>query len=102
MVEKPEASAAPSNLAIIGRYVLTPDIFPILEKQEKGRGGEIQLTDGMRKLLSSRDILGYKFEGDRYDAGSKIGFLKATVQFALNRPDLGEEFLEYLKKVTST
>lgn len=100
MVEKPEASLAPSNLAIIGRYILTPDIFPILEKQEKGRGGEIQLTDGMRKLLATRDILGYKFQGERFDAGSKIGFLKATVQFALNRPDLGEEFLEYLKMVT--
>jgi UTP--glucose-1-phosphate uridylyltransferase len=97
MVEKPRAEDAPSNLAIIGRYVLTPEIFSSLEATEPGSLGEIQLTDGLKHLLRSRPIYGYRFEGTRYDAGDKLGFLKATVEFALRRNDLGGEFLEYLR-----
>jgi UTP--glucose-1-phosphate uridylyltransferase len=97
MVEKPKAADAPSNLAIIGRYVLTPEIFTSLETIEPGSGGEIQLTDGLKHVLRSRPIYGYRFEGTRYDAGDKLGFLKATVEFALKRYDLGDEFRCYLK-----
>jgi UTP--glucose-1-phosphate uridylyltransferase len=97
LVEKPKANEAPSNLAIIGRYVLTPDIFGSLEAIEPGSGGEIQLTDGLKHTLRSGPIYGYRFEGTRYDAGDKLGFLKATVEFALKRYDLGEEFRQYLK-----
>ncbi len=97
LVEKPKASDAPSNLAIIGRYVLTPEVFSSLEAIEPGSGGEIQLTDGLKHLLRTRPIYGYKFEGTRYDAGDKLGFLKATVEFAMKRYDLGESFRAYLK-----
>jgi UTP--glucose-1-phosphate uridylyltransferase len=97
MVEKPKAADAPSNLAIIGRYVLTPEIFSCIESIEPGSGGEIQLTDAMKYMLKSRPIYGLKFEGTRYDAGDKFGFLKATVEFALGRQDLGPQFREYLK-----
>jgi len=97
MVEKPKPADAPSNLAIIGRYVLTPEIFDSLEATTPGSGGEIQLTDGLKHLLRNRPIYGYKFEGTRYDAGDKLGFLRATVEFALNRYDLGGPFREYLK-----
>jgi UTP--glucose-1-phosphate uridylyltransferase len=97
MVEKPKASEAPSNLAIIGRYVLTPEIFHSIESVEPGSGGEIQLTDGLKHLLRNRPVYGYKFEGTRYDAGDKLGFLKATVEFALKRYDLGGQFREYLQ-----
>jgi UTP--glucose-1-phosphate uridylyltransferase len=97
MVEKPKQGEAPSNLAIIGRYVLTPEIFDSLETIEPGSGGEIQLTDGLKHLLRNRPIYGYRFEGTRYDAGDKLGFLKATVEFALRRDDLGTTFREYLK-----
>jgi UTP--glucose-1-phosphate uridylyltransferase len=100
LVEKPNASEAPSNLAIIGRYVLTPEIFPSVESIQPGSGGEIQLTDGLRYLLRNRPIYGLKFEGVRYDAGDKIGFLKATVEFALKRHDLGAEFRRYLKSLS--
>jgi len=99
LVEKPKQSDAPSNLAIIGRYVLIPEIFASLEAIEPGSGGEIQLTDGLKHMLRSRPIYGYKFEGTRYDAGDKLGFLQATVEFALKRHDLGEEFRAYLKKL---
>ena len=99
LVEKPKAAEAPSNLAIIGRYVLTPEIFESLESIEPGSGGEIQLTDGLKHLLRNRPIYGYRFEGTRYDAGDKLGFLKATVEFALNRYDLGGPFREYLKQL---
>ena len=99
MVEKPKASEAPSNLAIIGRYVLTPEIFQSIEAIEPGTGGEIQLTDALKHLLRSRPIYGYRFEGKRYDAGDKLGFLKATVEFALRRHDLGNEFRDYLKQL---
>jgi len=99
LIEKPRPSEAPSRLAIIGRYVLTPEIFPSLEAIEPGSLGEIQLTDGLRHLLGSRPIYGYRFEGRRYDAGDKLGFLKATVEFALRRSDLGGAFREYLKSL---
>jgi UTP--glucose-1-phosphate uridylyltransferase len=99
LVEKPRPDAAPSNLAIIGRYVLTPEIFHSLENVEPGSLGEIQLTDGLKLLLRSRPIYGYRFEGTRYDAGDKLGFLKATVEFALKRDDLGEPFRRYLQNL---
>jgi UTP--glucose-1-phosphate uridylyltransferase len=99
MVEKPKAEDAPSDLAIIGRYILTPDIFDELENTERGRGGEIQLTDGLRRLKQRRTLYGYHFEGVRHDAGNKLGFLKATVEFALKRDDLGGPFREYLKSL---
>ena len=99
MVEKPKASEAPSNLAIIGRYVLTPEVFTSLDAVEPGSGGEIQLTDGLKHVLRSRPIYGYRFEGKRYDAGDKLGFLQATVEFALKRHDLGEAFRAYLKNL---
>ena len=97
LVEKPKASEAPSNLAIIGRYVLTPEIFSSIESVQPGSGGEIQLTDGLRHLLRNRPIYGFKFDGVRYDAGDKLGFLRATVEFALKRYDLGSAFREYLR-----
>ena len=100
MVEKPKAADAPSNLAIIGRYVLTPDIFHCIESIEPGSGGEIQLTDGLKYMLRDRPVYGLKFEGKRFDAGDKLGFLKATTEFALARPDLGAQFREYLKSLS--
>jgi UTP--glucose-1-phosphate uridylyltransferase len=99
LVEKPKVEEAPSNLAIIGRYILTPEIFTALDGTEPGRGGEIQLTDGLRHLLRSRPIYGLKFEGRRFDAGDKLGFLKATVEFALKRADLGDSFRDYLRNL---
>lgn len=95
MVEKP--SRPPSNLAIIGRYILTPGIFAALEATKPGRGGEIQLTDAMKILLKSEEIYACEFEGDRYDAGDKLGFLKATISMALKRKDIGREFRKFLK-----
>jgi len=97
MVEKPEPRKAPSNLAIIGRYILTPAIFHELARTPRGAGGEIQLTDALRRLLSKEPIYGFLFEGKRYDAGDKLGFLEATVEMALKRPDLGKPFRQYLK-----
>jgi UTP--glucose-1-phosphate uridylyltransferase len=97
MVEKPPINEAPSDLAIIGRYVLTPDIFPALEKIGKDRTGEIQLTNGLRQLLKSRPIYGCQIDGVRHDTGNKLGFLKAVVYFALRRPDLAETFRDYLR-----
>jgi len=102
MVEKPKAADAPSNLAIIGRYILTPEIFQCVESIEPGSGGEIQLTDALKFMLRNRPIYGLKFEGKRYDAGDKLGFLKATVEFALSRHDLGEPFRQYLKSLSLT
>jgi UTP--glucose-1-phosphate uridylyltransferase len=99
LVEKPKAEKAPSNLAIIGRYVLTPEIFDSIAHIEPGAGSEIQLTDALKHLLRSRPIYAYRFDGKRYDAGDKLGFLKATVEFALHRHDLGEEFRNYLKSL---
>jgi len=97
MVEKPKPEEAPSNLAIIGRYILTPAIFDCLAKTQAGTGGELQLTDGMRLLLQKEQMYAYVYEGRRHDAGDKLGFLKATVEFTLKREDLGEPFREYLK-----
>jgi len=97
LVEKPTVEDAPSNLAIIGRYVLTPAIFEMLESTSLGAGGELQLTDGLKELLKKEKIYGYTFEGKRHDTGDKLGFLKATVEFALKREDLGGPFREYLK-----
>jgi len=97
LVEKPKTAEAPSDLAIIGRYILTPDIFEELERTPRDTGGEIQLTNGMRRLKDRRSMFGYRFEGTRHDAGNKLGFLKATVEFALKRADLGGPFREYLK-----
>ena len=97
LVEKPEPARAPSNLAIIGRYILTPEVFRHLEKTRADKRGEIQLTNGLRSLLKEQSIYGYQFQGKRYDTGNKLGFLKATVEFALKRQDLGEEFSHYLR-----
>jgi UTP--glucose-1-phosphate uridylyltransferase len=98
MVEKPKSNA-PSRYAIIGRYILPPEIFPLLEKTGRGAGGEIQLTDALRGLLHSGDFYGYVFEGKRYDAGEKLGYLKATVDYALKHPMIGSEFRAYLKSL---
>jgi UTP--glucose-1-phosphate uridylyltransferase len=97
LVEKPSAAEAPSDLAIIGRYILTPDIFEALATTPRDAAGEIQLTNGLRTLKDRRPMYGYRFEGVRHDAGNKLGFLKATVEFALKREDLGGPFREYLK-----
>ena len=97
MVEKPRFEDAPSTRAIIGRYVLTPRIFALLEKTEPGAGGEIQLTDGIKALAKEQRVFGYTFEGKRFDAGDKFGMLQATVEFALKRPEFGEKFRAYLK-----
>jgi UTP--glucose-1-phosphate uridylyltransferase len=99
LVEKPRREDAPSNLAIIGRYVLTPDIFPALEATAADRTGEIQLTNGLRRLLRERPIYAYEVKGVRHDTGNKLGFLRAVVYFALRRPDLAEPFAEYLKSL---
>jgi len=99
MIEKPSPKAAPSNLAVIGRYILTPTIFKVLSATTPGTGGEIQLTDGLRRLLVTEPIYGYVFEGTRYDAGDKLGFLQATVELALQRPDMGRAFRTYLKSL---
>jgi len=98
MVEKPKGKA-PSRYAIIGRYILPPEIFPILERTERGAGGEIQLTDALRELVRQGDFYGYVFDGHRYDAGEKLGYLKATVDYALRHPQLGSEFRSYLESV---
>jgi UTP--glucose-1-phosphate uridylyltransferase len=97
MVEKPKFEEAPSKQAIIGRYILTPGVFATLEKTGFGAGGELQLTDGILGLLATEKVFGYTFEGKRFDAGDKLGMLQATVEFALNRADLGPKFREYLK-----
>lgn len=100
-VEKPKQGTAPSNLAILGRYVLTPEIFMFLEKQQTGAGGEIQLTDAIQSLNQIQRVFAYDFEGNRYDVGEKIGFVKTTIDFALQHVDMKEEILEYLKYVIS-
>jgi len=97
VVEKPQPDDAPSNMAIIGRYVLTPKIFDKLEQTPRGAGGEIQLTDAIEALMEEQSVHGYAFEGTRYDAGTTMGWLKASVELALARPDIGTEFAEYLR-----
>jgi UTP--glucose-1-phosphate uridylyltransferase len=97
LVEKPLPNEAPSNLAIIGRYILTPEIFRALERTRPGKGGEIQLTDGLRLLMKKQPIYAFEFKGIRHDAGDKLGFLKATVEFGLKNAELGKEFRKYLQ-----
>ena len=99
MVEKPSKEEAPSDLAIIGRYILTPDIFPALEATASDRTGEIQLTNGLRRLLKDRPLYGCRIDGVRHDTGNKLGFLKAVVYFALRRPDISEKFADYLRTI---
>ena len=98
LVEKPPVEEAPSRLAVLGRYIISPEIFDILETTQPGRGGEIQLTDALKKLSEREPVYAYEFEGRRYDVGDKQGFLEATVDFALKRPDLRDPFLRYLMK----
>src|SRR5690606_26865163 len=100
IVEKPRPAQAPSNLAVVGRYVLTPAIFDHLEQIGAGAGGEIQLTDGIARLMEDEAIYAYRFQGKRYDCGSKLGYLQATVEFALKHEKLGEPFRAYLKQIT--
>jgi len=99
LVEKPSPNEAPSNLAIIGRYILTPEIFGALERTAPGKGGEIQLTDGLRLLMEKQPIYAYEFKGIRHDAGDKLGFLKATVEFGLKNAEFGADFRDYLQQL---
>lgn len=99
LIEKPAVEEAPSRLAVLGRYIIEPEIFQLLENTEPGRGGEIQLTDGLRKLAGQKPVYAFHFDGRRYDVGDKQGYLEATVEFALKRPDLRENFLRYLNKI---
>ena len=99
MVEKPSVEEAPSWFAALGRYVITPDVFDVLEQTRPGKGGEIQLTDALRVMAHNENVYAYNFEGKRYDTGDKLGYLKATVEFALRRDDLGPAFREYLKEL---
>jgi UTP--glucose-1-phosphate uridylyltransferase len=101
MVEKPKPEDAPSNLAVVGRYILTPRIFKLLERTQRGAGGEIQLTDAISAMLQEQTVLAYEFEGTRYDCGSKLGYLRANVEYALQHPELAEDFRAYLEKLTS-
>lgn len=101
MIEKPEISEAPSNLAIVGRYILTPEIFPILEDTQRGKGNEVQLTDAIRELLKQENALSYTIEGTRYDIGNKLDFLTTTVEFALKRKEFAEPFKAYLKDLVN-
>ncbi|MCS6786052.1 MAG: UTP--glucose-1-phosphate uridylyltransferase GalU [Thiobacillaceae bacterium] len=98
IVEKPKPEAAPSTLGVVGRYVLTPRIFHHLQRVERGSGGEIQLTDAIAALLKEQQVLAYRFEGTRYDCGSKLGYLKATVEYAFKHPELAEDFSRYLRE----
>ena len=100
MVEKPDKAAAPSNVAILGRYILEPEIFDILEHQKPGKNGEIQLTDALRTLLTIQDIYSYEFDGIRYDLGDKLGFIQATIEYALRRDDLKDNLKAYLKDIS--
>ena len=97
IVEKPKPEEAPSNIAVVGRYILDASIFKILEETSTGAGGELQLTDAIANQIRSRSVYAYEFEGRRYDCGSKLGYLQATVEFGLKHPEIGDEFAEYLK-----
>ncbi len=99
LVEKPKVEDAPTDVAVLGRYIITPEIFECIENTAPGAGGEIQLTDALKLLAKKQDIYAFDFEGKRYDAGDKLGFLKATVEYALRRDDLKDEFLKYLKGI---
>lgn len=100
IVEKPHPDEAPSNLAVVGRYILTPRIFSLLDRVDPGAGGEIQLTDAIQALLAEQTVLAYEFEGTRYDCGSKLGYLKANVEMALQHPEIGSDFRDYLSGLT--
>jgi len=100
IVEKPKPADAPSTLAVVGRYILTPKIFECLEKVKPGKGGEIQLTDGISDLMKQEEILAYRFAGKRFDCGSKLGFMKANIEFGLKHPEIAPDFAEYLKNLT--
>ncbi|MTN08290.1 UTP--glucose-1-phosphate uridylyltransferase GalU, partial [Turicibacter sanguinis] len=102
MVEKPKVEDAPSNIAILGRYIITPAIFEILEKQEPGKGGEIQLTDALKTLAQHEAIYAYNFEGRRYDVGDKLGFLEATIDFALKRDNLKDGLIDYMQSIVES
>lgn len=101
LVEKPSVEESPSNIAILGRYIVEPEIFEVLESTKPGAGGEIQLTDALNELSTKQDIYAYNFEGNRYDVGNKLGFLQATVEFALKREDIKDEFRLYLEDLVS-
>lgn len=101
LVEKPKPEDAPSNMAIIGRYILTPEIFDILENKETGAGGEIQITDAMARLLGTQSIYGFQYEGTRFDCGTKVGFQMANLSFALDRPDMRSRLMPFIEKLTS-
>lgn len=101
MVEKPKVEETPSNIAILGRYILTPDIFKVLEKTKPGKGGEIQLTDSIKELSQQEAVYAFCFEGKRYDVGDKLGYLQANIEFTLKRDDLRDNFIEYLSNVNS-
>jgi len=102
IVEKPVPERAPSNLAVVGRYILSPRIFTLLETTERGAGGEIQLTDAIARLLVEEKVLAYKFIGKRFDCGDKLGYLQATVEYALKHPGLGNGFRDYLQQFCAT
>ena len=102
MVEKPSKEDAPSNTAILGRYIVTPKIFEILENTKPGKGNEIQLTDALLELIKSEAMYAYNFEGKRYDVGDKLGFLEATVEYALRKPEIKDDFIQYLKGLNLT
>ena len=102
MVEKPVLEEAPSRMAVLGRYIISPEIFAILSETKPGKGGEIQLTDALKVLAQREAVYAYDFEGKRYDLGDKLGFLQATVEFALRRADLGTDFQSYLKNLVKT
>jgi UTP--glucose-1-phosphate uridylyltransferase len=102
LVEKPSPEKAPSNLAIIGRYILTPEIFDILQNKEPGAGDEIQITDAMAKLLATQSIFGFRYEGQRFDCGTKVGFQMANLSFAMDRPDMRERLLPFIKKLAAS
>ena len=99
LVEKPELEDAPSNIAILGRYILMPEIFEYLETQERGAGGEIQLTDALKRLAKDEAMYAYDFKGHRYDIGSKVGFLQANIEVALRRPELHDDLTDYLNRL---
>lgn len=102
MVEKPSINEAPSTFAALGRYIITPDVFDVLEQTKPGKGGEIQLTDALRVMAHKGNVYAYNFQGKRYDIGNKLGYLKATCEFALRRKDLGEDFKKYLMELTKS
>ncbi len=100
IVEKPKPEDAPSNLAVVGRYILTPRIFKLIERTQQGAGGEIQLTDAISAMLNEQTVLAYEFEGTRYDCGSKLGYLRANVEYGLKHPELADDFRDYLRGLT--